>query len=82
VAPVQATQRSRDATDQPARSGTAPRVVDEAERARLATRVEAMATRQTAHSAHANRALASYAKVANEDERGSLRDMLGFDGFA
>ena len=82
---MQATQPARDAADQaasPSRQKAPPRIVDETERARLATRAEAFATRQSANSAYANRALASYAKVADEDERGSLRDMLGFDSYA
>lgn len=82
MGPVQAPQRARSATDEAARPKSAPRVVDEAERARLASRAEAFAMRQTGNSAYSNRALARYAQVADADERGSLRDMLGFDGYA
>jgi len=57
-------------------------VIDESRHARLVARAEVMATPQRGQSAHANRALATYARVAEDGERRSLRDMLGFDGYA
>ena len=53
----------------------------ETERAQLSARAEAYAERH-ATSRHANRALAAYASVVDNDERSSLRHLLGFDSYA
>lgn len=82
VGSVQATARSRDATDEPERRPPARHTIDESRRARLVARAETLATRQGEHSAHANRALASYARVAADADRDSLQDLLGFDEYA
>lgn len=82
VAQVHAIARTRDAVDEPEQRPAPQRIIDEARRAQLVARAEAVAVRQGANTPHANRALASYNQVANDDERGSLRDLLGFDDYA
>ena len=82
VTAVNASQRSRDATDEPGRRPVAQRVIDESRHARLVARAEVTATPQRGHSTYASRALASYARVADDGERRSLSDLLGFDDYA
>lgn len=82
IAGVQAPARARDAADEADPRAPTRRVIDEARRAHLVARVEAMATPHTGHSARVNRALASYGQVAVDNERDTLRDMLGFDDYA
>lgn len=82
VAAVNAARRSRDATDEPGRRPGAQRVIDESRHAELVGRPEVKVTPQRDQSAYANRALATYARVADDGERRSLRDMLGFDDYA
>ena len=82
MAPVQAPKRSRDATDEPAGRTPVRQVIDESRHAQLVARAEALVTQQKGHSALANRALASYAQIADSTERNSLQNLLGFDDYA
>ena len=82
VAAVRAPNRARDAVDQPQRREQPSRVVAQSERKRLVAQAEALLDRQIGASAHVNRALASYAQVAEVGERSGLHDLLGFDAYA
>ena len=82
MAAVSAARHTRDAADEPGRRPAAQRVLDESRHARLVARAEVTAGPQRGHSAYANRALAAYARVADDGERRSLRDVLGFDDYA
>ena len=82
MASISAARQTRDATDQPGRSPAAQPVVDASRHARPVARAEVTVTPQRGQSAHASRALATYARVADDGERRSLRDMLGFDDYA
>ena len=82
MAAVNATRRSRDATDEPGRRPGTQRVIDESRHAELVARADVKVTPQRGHSAYASRALATYARVADDGERRSLSDMLGFDSYA
>jgi len=52
------------------------------ERERLAAAVETGRDQRAGESLRADRALASYAAVADDGERSGLRDLLGFDAYA
>jgi hypothetical protein len=79
---VEAPRPAGDAVEDPGRRTAGREVVDDALRARLAARAEVLATPQYGASAQARRAMLSYAQVAGQGERDSLRDMLGFDDYA
>lgn len=82
VSAVRAPQPARDPADERERRQPLSHTLDRPERERLAVRAEGYATPQAGHSALASRALASYAQVAADSERGSLRELLGFDAYA
>ena len=81
---VQAVRPARDAADQSEQRQARPHtlLLDEARRGRVAARPSAQVSPQPAHSAHSSRAIASYARVADDTDRHRLRDVLGFDGYA
>ncbi len=83
MTPVRATRPAPDAAEDASRrqTPTAP-LLDPEERERLAARHELVAKQQPNYSLRANRALASYAQVAEVGERSALHDLLGFDGYA
>lgn len=82
VAAVQATQRTRDATDDAERRPTSSGPVVQAERERLHANGDAVFGRHSDASTRAHRAIAAYAAVSDGGERSSLRDLLGFDAYA
>lgn len=82
VAPVAATGAARDAGDERARHPGPTQATDAPAQGRLIPGRETLATRQADHPAHVSRALASYARVANDGEHSSLRELLGFDAYA
>ncbi len=83
VGAVRPGSRARDATDEPDRQSTRLPAVDPVERERLAARAEQNLQRyDNSESVHAQRALASYAQVAGEDQRRDLQALLGFDAYA
>ena len=56
--------------------------ISQKEREHLAAVVQARPDRQVGESSRADRALASYAAVADDGDRNGLRDLLGFDAYA
>lgn len=84
VAAVRATTAVRDATDDHLSGQRRGTVVDEVERDQVAARagVDELTRHDDAHSAHANRALASYGQVAGVADQAELRNLLGFDAYA
>jgi hypothetical protein len=81
IGAVRPANRARDALDGDARQ-VPPRQVDQVEREKLAAQSASVTRHQDTGSLHVNRALAAYADVAGDDERSSLRDLLGFDAYA
>ena len=80
---VRAPNRARDAGDEPEpRQPTALSSIAQSERERLAAELNTGRDRQAADSLRTDRALASYAAVADDGERSGLRDLLGFDAYA
>ena len=79
VSGVRAPHPTRDAASQAERRVPLPQMTEEAWRERAA---EHPVVLQSGESARANRALASYARVADEGRRGDLHDLLGFDAYA
>ena len=82
VTAVRAPNRTRDAADEPERRRQAVRTIDQPARERIAARLGNPWERHAPASAHASRALASYAAVADNGERSGLQDLLGFDAYA
>ncbi len=81
VAGVSAPHQARDANDEPDPKRHPMQALD----VNLRTRLEAMNTGRDSHreeSLRSQRALASYAAVADDSERSGLRDLLGFDAYA
>lgn len=81
VAAVRPANRARDALDGEA-SQVPPRRIDQVEREQLAAQSANVTRHRDSGSLHVNRALAAYTDVAGDDERSSLRDLLGFDAYA
>ena len=80
---VRAPNRARDAGDEPEpRQPQLLSPISQKEREHLAGVVQAGRDRQPGESLLADRALASYAAVAEDGERNGLRDLLGFDAYA
>jgi hypothetical protein len=79
---VEAMRPARDAAEDPARRAAGHGIAQDVLRARLTDRVETLAASQHAASAQARRAMVSYSQVADNGERDSLRDLLGFDDYA
>ena len=74
---------ARDATEDAERRRDRPPAIDRVERERLVEQAESELQRyRGAESARANRALATYAQVAEDDKRRGLHDLLGFDAYA
>ncbi|MCB1727403.1 MAG: hypothetical protein H6961_00490 [Chromatiaceae bacterium] len=82
VAPVQAAQRTRDATDDAERRPTSSGSVVQVEHERLRVSRDTVFGRHPDATARAHRAVAAYAAVSDSGERSSLRDLLGFDAYA
>jgi hypothetical protein len=82
VSSVQPTRRTRDATDEP-QPRRAPPGTEVNEQAALAARADALhRASPAADTGRAGRALAAYAEVADDTDRGELRRLLGFDAYA
>ena len=83
VGPVRASNPSMGATDDERRRHHPP-AVDRVERERLIEQAEHGLKRyhHGAESARANRALASYAQIAEDNRRQGLHELLGFDAYA
>ena len=80
---VRAPNRARDAGDEPEpRQPQSVSPISQKEREHLAGVVQARPDRQPGESLRADRALASYAAVADDEDRNGLRDLLGFDAYA
>jgi hypothetical protein len=83
VPAVRAPNRARDAGDEPQPRQPHPvSPIAQIERERLAAAVETGRDQRPGESLRADRALASYAAVADDGERSGLRDLLGFDAYA
>ena len=80
---VRAPTRARDVADEPEpRQPQSVSPIAQIERERLAAVIHAGRDQNPAESLRADRALASYAAVADDGERSGLRDLLGFDAYA
>jgi hypothetical protein len=80
---VRAPNRARDAGDEPEpRRPQSVSPIAQIERERLAAAVDTGRDQRAGESLRADRALASYAAVADDGERSGLRDLLGFDAYA
>lgn len=79
VSAVHATDSVRDSTERAGRGQPSTQPVG---RPHHSAPNEPTASQLPAHSVQTNRALASYARVAEYGERSSLHDLLGFDAYA
>lgn len=80
---VRATNRARDAADEAEERRTERKqALDKPTRERLETLARDLYAKPETTSRHADRALASYAAVAGNDDRSQLNDLLGFDAYA
>ena len=84
AARVDAVRPARDPADEDVRQPQARRPIDEALRAAVTARAEVVGApvRVAGTSAVARRALASYEQVADQGDRESIRQLLGFDDYA
>lgn len=83
VGAVRAPNRSRDAAEDNERQRHATQALEPANRDQRGARAESLVQPLDPNlSAHANRALASYAQVSDDPQRGGLQTLLGFDDYA
>ncbi len=83
VGAVQAPNRARNAADEEERQRKQAPAADPAGREQMAARAGALVQpHDPALTTKANRAMASYAQVADDNERSGLQDLLGFDAYA
>jgi hypothetical protein len=82
VAAVRAPNPPRNPADEPERRQPLLQAIDPAAHERIVARAGALVTPHHEGSSLANRALASYAQIADSGDPSGLRELLGFDAYA
>ena len=79
---VTSVQRARDATDEARTPPARPGRLEPGEREARAAEAQSLSRVEPDLPSRVSRALNAYASVAADERRESLREMLGFDGYA